>query len=220
MECVVQGIIETQHVEALDILLLGLCGVPKENIRVHELCLKSGPNLGTEASEIRILCDLMQPEPAWTVRHVGGSMRGAGADQISVLVRPMVESKASKHVLRLFYLLGYKLDHELLRVGFAFHFQRGAQITVTVSSYSKLLKLHATESIDDNVPVTPGIQMVEVTAPASAENYTEVAAAVSSFCEYLAPLLHLSKPGVSTGVVPTAAAAAASLMSFSGSTNM
>ncbi|KAM0012000.1 putative mediator complex, subunit Med18 [Helianthus debilis subsp. tardiflorus] len=220
MECVVQGIIETQHVEALEILLLGLCGVPKENIRVHELCLKSGPNLGTEASEIRILCDLMQPEPAWTVRHVGGSMRGAGADQISVLVRPMVESKASKHVLRLFYLLGYKLDHELLRVGFAFHFQRGAQITVTVSSYSKLLKLHATESIDDNVPVTPGIQMVEVTAPASAENYTEVAAAVSSFCEYLAPLLHLSKPGVSTGVVPTAAAAAASLMSFSGSTNM
>ncbi|KAD6119025.1 hypothetical protein E3N88_10296 [Mikania micrantha] len=208
------------HVEALEILLLGLCGVPKENLRVHELCLKSVPNLGSEASEIRILCDLMQPEPAWTVRHVGGSMRGAGADQISVLVRTMVESKASKNVLRLFYLLGYKLDHELLRVGFAFHFQRGAQITVTVSSYSKMLKLHATESIDDNVPVTPGIQMVEVTAPASAENYSEVAAAVSSFCEYLAPLLHLSKPGVSTGVVPTAAAAAASLMSFSGSTNM
>ncbi|XP_076903284.1 mediator of RNA polymerase II transcription subunit 18-like [Bidens hawaiensis] len=220
MECVVQGIIETQHVEALEILLLGLCGVPKENIRVHELCLKSGPNLGSEASEVRILCDLMQPEPAWTVRHVGGSMRGAGADQISVLVRTMVESKASKNVLRLFYLLGYKLDHELLRVGFAFHFQRGAQITVTVSSYSKMLKLHATESNDDNVPVSPGIQMVEVTAPASAENYTEVAAAISSFCEYLAPLLHLSKPGVSTGVVPTAAAAAASLMSFSGSTNM
>ncbi|MFS7897836.1 putative mediator complex, subunit Med18 [Helianthus anomalus] len=104
-------------------------------------------------------------------------MRGAGADQISVLVRPMVESKASKHVLQ---------------VGFAFHFQRGAQITVTDSSYSKLLKLHAIESIDDNVPVTPGIQMVEVTAPASAENYTEVAATVSSFCEYLAPYV----PGI------------------------
>ncbi|KAK1436557.1 hypothetical protein QVD17_02338 [Tagetes erecta] len=220
MECVVQGIIETQHVEALEILLLGLCGVQKESLRIHELCLKSVPNLGSEASEIRILCDLMQPEPAWTVRHVGGSMRGAGADQISVLVRTMVESKASKNVLRLFYLLGYKLDHELLRVGFAFNFQRGAQITVTVSSYSKMLKLHATESTDDTVPVSPGIQMVEVTAPASAENYAEVAAAVSSFCEYLAPLLHLAKPGVSTGVVPTAAAAAASLMSFSGSTNM
>ena len=111
-------------------------------------------------------------------------MRGAGADQISVLVRTMVESKVSKNVLRLFYALGYKLDHELLRVGFAFHFQRGAQITVTVSSVNKMLKLHAT---DEAVPVTPGIQMVEVTAPASAENYTEVVSAVSSFCEYLAP---------------------------------
>lgn len=111
-------------------------------------------------------------------------MRGAGADQISVLVRTMVESKVSKNVLRLFYLLGYKLDHELLRAGFAFHFQRGAQITITVVSVGKMLKLHAT---DDSVPVTPGIQVVEVTAPASAENYNEVAAAVSSFCEYLAP---------------------------------
>ncbi|PWA72103.1 hypothetical protein CTI12_AA274230 [Artemisia annua] len=214
MECVVQGIIETQHVEALEILLQGLCGVERKSLKVHELCLKSGPNLGSEASEVRLLCDLEQPEPAWTVRHVGGSMRGAGADQISVLVRNMVESKISKNVLKLFYLLGYKLDHEHLRVGFAFHFQRrGAQITVTVSSVSKMLKLHATE---DTVPVTPGIQMVEVTAPASAENYSEVAAAVSAFCEYLAPLLHLSKPGNATGVVPTAAAAAASLMSYGG----
>ena len=55
-----------------------------------------------------------------TVKHVGGAMRGAGAEQISVMVRSMVESKASKNVLRLFYALGYKLDHELLRVGFTF----------------------------------------------------------------------------------------------------
>ena len=119
-----------------------------------------------------------------TVRHVGGAMRGAGADQISVLVRTMVESKVSKNVLRMFYTLGYKLDHELLRVGFSFKFNRGAQITVRVSSVNKMLKLHAT---DEAVPVTPGIQMVEVTAPASDENYAEVAAAVQSFCEYLAP---------------------------------
>lgn len=33
-------------------------------------------------------------------------------------------------------------------------------------------------------------------------------------------LLHLSKPGVSTGVVPTAAAAAASLMSDGGGTTL
>ena len=119
-----------------------------------------------------------------TVKHIGGAMRGTGAEQISVLVRSMVESKASKNVLRLFYALGYKLDHELLRVGFTFHFQRGAQITVTVSSVNKMLKLHAT---DEAVPVTPGMQLVEVTAPATSENYNEVAAAVSSFCEYLAP---------------------------------
>ncbi|KAI9071232.1 hypothetical protein K1719_046806 [Acacia pycnantha] len=67
---------------------------------------------------VRLLCDLEQAEPSWTVRHIGG----AGAEQISVLVRTMVESKASKNVLRMFYVLGlgYKLEHELLRVGFAF----------------------------------------------------------------------------------------------------
>ncbi|GAV82846.1 hypothetical protein CFOL_v3_26297 [Cephalotus follicularis] len=215
MECVVQGIIETQHVEALEILLQGLCGVHRERLRIHEICLKSGPNIGSVSSEVRLLCDLEKPDPTWTVKHIGGAMRGAGAEQISVLVRNMVESKASKNVLRLFYALGYKLDHEQLRVGFAFHFHRGAPITVTVSSINKMLKLHAT---DEAVPVTPGIQLVEVTAPATSENYAEVVAAVSSFCEYLAPLLHLSKPGVSTGVVPTAAAAAASLMSDGGGT--
>lgn len=110
-------------------------------------------------------------------------MRGAGAERISVLMRPMVESKVSKNALRL--LLGYKLDHEQLRVGFAFHFRRGTQITVTVSSINKILKLHAT---DEAVPVTPGIQLVEVTAPASSENYAEVVASVSSFCEYIALL--------------------------------
>ena len=35
-----------QHVEALEILLQGLCGVNKEQLRIHELCLKSSPNLG------------------------------------------------------------------------------------------------------------------------------------------------------------------------------
>ncbi|KAF5749785.1 mediator of RNA polymerase II transcription subunit 18 [Tripterygium wilfordii] len=217
MECVVQGIIETSHVEALEILLQGLCGVRRESLRIHELCLKSGPNLGHVSSDVRLLCDLEQAEPIWTVKHIGGAMRGAGADQISVLVRSMVESKVSKNALRLFYALGYKLDHELLRVGFAFHFKRGAQITVTVSSINKMPKLHAT---DEAVPVTPGIQLIEVTAPALPENYTEVAAAMSSFCEYLAPLVHLSKPGVSTGVVPTAHAAAASLMSDGGGTTL
>ncbi|CAA6661616.1 unnamed protein product [Spirodela intermedia] len=194
MECVVQGIIEllffSQHVEALEILLQGLSGVRKERFRIHELCIKSGPNLGVVSSELRIMCDLEHPTPAWTVRHVGGAMRGSGAEQLSVMVRTMVESKASKNILRFFCLLGYRLDHELLKVGSTFRFQR---------------ELHATE---EAVPVTPGIQLVEVTAPAAGDNYNEVAGAISSFCEFLAPLVHLSKPGVSTGIVPTAAAAA------------
>ncbi|KAE8780212.1 farnesyl pyrophosphate synthase [Hordeum vulgare] len=58
-----------------------------------------------------------------TIRHVGGAMRGAGAEQISILVRKIVESKASSTVLRYFYGIGYKLDHEILKVGFAFRFQ-------------------------------------------------------------------------------------------------
>ncbi|KAG6496217.1 mediator of RNA polymerase II transcription subunit 18-like [Zingiber officinale] len=213
MECVVQGIIETQHVEALQILLQGLCGVPKDRVRVHEFCLKSGPNLGVVPSEVRLLCDLAQPTPTWTVRHAGGAMRGAGAEQLSVLVRSVVESKVSNNALRFFYAVGYKLDHELLKIGFAFRFQRVVPITVTVTSANRMPRLHA---IDDAVPLTPGIQLVEITAPAAGDNYNEVAAAVSSFCEYLVPLLHLSKPGVSTGIVPTAAAAASSLLSNSG----
>ncbi|KAJ4977470.1 hypothetical protein NE237_002576 [Protea cynaroides] len=162
-----RGWIWLQHVEALEILLLGLCGVPKESLRIHELCLKSAPGLGV---------------PTWTVRHVGGAMRGAGADQISVLVRTVVESKTNKNVLRFFYALGYKLDHELLRVGIAFRFQRVAKITVTVTSVNKMPKLYA---INDAMPVTSGIQLVEVTAPASPENYTEVVAAVWAFVNIL-----------------------------------
>jgi SWI/SNF related-matrix-associated actin-dependent regulator of chromatin subfamily C/mediator of RNA polymerase II transcription subunit 18 len=111
-------------------------------------------------------------------------MRGAGAEQISILVRTIVESKASNNVLRYFYTIGYKLDHEILKVGFAFRFQRGAQFTVTVTSTNKMPKLHAT---DEAVQVTPGIQLVEITAPCAANNYTDVVSAVTSFCEYLAP---------------------------------
>ena len=116
-------------------------------------------------------------------------MRGAGAEQISVLVRTVVESRASKNVLHYFYTLGYKLDHEILKIGFAFRFHRGALITVTVTSANKMPRLHAT---DEAVPVTPGIQLVEITAPAAADNYNDVVSAVTAFCEYLAPWVPLS----------------------------
>lgn len=111
-------------------------------------------------------------------------MRGAGAEQMSVLVRTVVESKVSNAALRMFYALGYKLDHEVLKVGFAFRFNRGAQITVTVTSINKMPNRHA---IEEAVPVTPGLQLVEITAPAASDNYTEVVSAITSLCEYLAP---------------------------------
>jgi hypothetical protein len=44
--CILDMIYILQHVEALEILLQGLCGVHKERLRIHEICLKSGPNLG------------------------------------------------------------------------------------------------------------------------------------------------------------------------------
>lgn len=66
MECVVQGVIETQHVAALEVLLQGLCGGTKENIKVHEIRLKSGPNLGSVPSDLHLLCNLSRPEPVWT----------------------------------------------------------------------------------------------------------------------------------------------------------
>lgn len=44
--CLLIDLTVMQHVEALEVLLHGLSGVPKERVRVHELCLKSGPSLG------------------------------------------------------------------------------------------------------------------------------------------------------------------------------
>lgn len=119
------------------------------------------------------------------VRHIGGVMRGPGADQLSVVVRTMVQSSISKNALRFFYYLGYKLEYETLKTGFAFNFQRGsAKISITVITVNKIPKLHA---IDEAVPVTPGMQLVQVTAPATADNYGEVAASITSFCDHLSP---------------------------------
>jgi hypothetical protein len=35
-----------QHVDALEVLLQGLCGSHRETVKVHEICLKTGQNLG------------------------------------------------------------------------------------------------------------------------------------------------------------------------------
>ena len=39
-----------QHVDALEVLLQGLCGGLRETIKVHEICLKTGPNLGVNSN--------------------------------------------------------------------------------------------------------------------------------------------------------------------------
>jgi hypothetical protein len=46
IECVVEGIIQAKHVDVLEVLLQGLCRSHRETVKVHEICLKTGPNLG------------------------------------------------------------------------------------------------------------------------------------------------------------------------------
>eukprot|EP01018_Ginkgo_biloba_P001042 Gb_21466 [translate_table: standard] len=170
-------------------------------------------HLGLARTEVRLLCSLEQPEPVWTVVFIGGTLKGAASDQASVLVRNREDSRVSSNALRFFYAMGYALEYELLKIGFAFHvLQRGVQITVSVISIHKIPKLHA---IDEAVPLTPEIQLVEVSAPSTADTYAETVTAIAAFSEFLAPLLHLSKPGEKTGIVPTASSAASSLLSRS-----
>ncbi|WZZ04993.1 hypothetical protein YC2023_090914 [Brassica napus] len=64
-------------------------------------------------------------------------------DQVSVMVRTMIEIKVSKNALRMFYALVYKLDHELLKVGFAFHFQRTAHISEHITLDGGLFKIRS-----------------------------------------------------------------------------
>ncbi|KAH0912844.1 hypothetical protein HID58_036165, partial [Brassica napus] len=126
--------------------------VQRERLRVHELTLKSLPNLGVVPSEVRLLCDLDQPEPTWFPQLLC--------------------------IYSCFYLLIKNLDHR------------------TVNHVGGAMR-----ALDEAVPVTPGMQIVDVTAPGTPESYSEVAAAAaSSFCEFFAPLVHLSKPFISMGV--------------------
>jgi hypothetical protein len=221
MECVVQGILEAKHVDALEVLLQGLSGGLRETIKVHEMCLKTGPSLGAVASEVHLCCSLAQPEPVWSVRHVGGAMRGAGAEQLPAVVRPVLEAEISNNSLRFMYALGYKLDYEMLRTGFSFQLHRTVPVAVTITiAVTALHRLPKTHAVDDVQPITPGLQMVHLTAPASPDNYSDVVNAISALAEHLAPLVHLSKPGVPAGIVPTASTAAAALISRGGITKV
>ena len=122
------------------------------------------------------------------MRHVGGAMRGAGAEQIPALVRPVLEAGISNNSLRFMYALGYKLDYEMLRTGFSFQMHKtvpiAVTITIAVTAVHRLPKIHA---VDDAQPVTPNLHMVQLTAPASPDNYSDVVGAISGLAEYLAP---------------------------------
>lgn len=208
MECVLQGVIQTKFVGALRELLQGLTGAPLEQIRTHLLLLTTSPNVGAVSSQLQLLCDLAGPSPKWTLRHEGGAMRGAGAEQLPVLVRPVVATPVTPNALPFFAALGFALNYEALLSGFRFAFHRGARMEVRVTSVGRLPELHAT---GDAEPLTPGLHLVEVVAPATAENYADVSAAMVVVAEHLSPLLRLSKPGVPTGLVDSAATAAATL---------
>lgn len=86
-------------------------------------------------------------------RHVGGALRGAGAEQLPALVRSVLEANMSPNALRFLYMLGYKLDYEFLRTGFAFRYLRGVPVCITVTTVCKIPKLH---SLNEAVAVTPG----------------------------------------------------------------
>lgn len=115
-------------------------------------------------------------------------MRGAGAEQLPALVRPVLEAGISNNSLRFMYALGYKLDYEMLRTGFSFQMHRtvpiAVAITIAVTAVHRLPKVHA---VDDAQPVTPGLHMVQLTAPASPDNYSDVVNAISALAEHLAP---------------------------------
>ncbi|KAJ0445154.1 hypothetical protein HanPSC8_Chr16g0742211 [Helianthus annuus] len=76
---------------------------------------KSNRNVGTGPPTQSVLKSLTPPG-----KHNGRKQ----SKQKCILVRTMVESKASKNVLRKFYLLGYELYHELLR-GVLLSFAKG-----------------------------------------------------------------------------------------------
>eukprot|EP00897_Mesotaenium_endlicherianum_P003153 jgi/Mesen1/2866/ME000174S02117 len=164
---------------------------------------------GAISSEVRLLCSLSPgADPAWSLRHVGSAMRGAGADVLPAQIRPSLEVHISENALPFLTAVGFRLDHEALHTGFLFSFYRATWMKVAVTSVHRLPKLHA---VDEAVPLTPGLHLVDLTAPATADNYSDVSAALAAFAEFLAPLVKLSKPGTPAGIVPTAGTAAAAV---------
>ncbi|CAI5469912.1 unnamed protein product [Closterium sp. Yama58-4] len=188
MECVVQGIIESKHVRALAELIEGMTGAREEKLDLHQLVYRNAPNIGAIPCEVRLECPLNCTPPIWTMTHVGGAMRGAGADQLACLVRSIVRVRASPSVIHLVPAIGLRLDHELIRRGSAFDFaHRSHAMRLEAFAPLRLPRQHAVSDAQP-LPSLAGLHVVEVTAAAAAaETYTETAAALNSFAETIAP---------------------------------
>eukprot|EP00271_Cylindrocystis_brebissonii_P003209 TRINITY_DN1396_c0_g1_i2.p2 TRINITY_DN1396_c0_g1~~TRINITY_DN1396_c0_g1_i2.p2 ORF type:complete len:186 (-),score=40.82 TRINITY_DN1396_c0_g1_i2:347-904(-) len=185
MQCVVEGVIETQYVGALAELLQGLCGTRQQAILVHEMVFKNIPTVGAVPAEVHCLCSLTELPPVWTLRHVGGAMRGAGAEQLPVQVRSSVDCLLEANPLAFLATLGFKLDYETVHKGFAFQVaHRAVPLRVAVACLHRMPRLHA---VGEAVPLVPGLHRVEMTAPAAVETYIRVGEAMVSFAEYLSP---------------------------------
>ncbi|CAI5533584.1 unnamed protein product [Closterium sp. Naga37s-1] len=78
------------HVRALVELIEGITGAREEKLDLHQLVYRNAPNIGAIPCEVRLECPLNRTPPIWTMVHVGGAMRGAGADQLASLVRSIV----------------------------------------------------------------------------------------------------------------------------------
>lgn len=166
-----------------DIISQNLC------LLVKGLGFRSGPKKDYNSFFLRIASDVLSHvTQGRSVRHVGGAMRGAGAEQLPAVVRPVLEAEISNNALRFMYALGYKLDYEMLRIGFSFQLHRTVPIAVTITiAVTALHRLPKTHAVDDVQPITPGLQMVHLSAPASPDNYTDVVNAISALAEHLAP---------------------------------
>ncbi|CAI5461165.1 unnamed protein product [Closterium sp. Yama58-4] len=187
MECVIQGIIESKHVRALVELIEGMTGARVEKLDLHQLVYRNAPNIGAIPCEVRLECPLNCSPPIWTMVHVGGAMRGAGADQLACLVRSIVRVRASPSVIHLVPAIGLRLDHELIRRGSAFDFAHRSH-AMRLEAFAPLLlpRQHAVNDAQP-LPSLAGLHVVEVTAAATAETYTEIASALNSFAETIAP---------------------------------
>eukprot|EP00898_Chlorokybus_atmophyticus_P002065 jgi/Chlat1/285/Chrsp1S03175 len=139
------------------------------------------------AAELRLICNLTNINPDWTLRHVSAAMRGAGAEQLQAVVRTAVESRVGPNALQFFASLGFIADFEFLQEGVVYTLMRGNHtLSIAVSSLHKLMRA---QDVSSATPLSPGSWLVEVTVPATSDTYTDAVAAIVTLGDQLYPQL-------------------------------